>query len=158
MWQFTRQKRRKTNMPYFNIWFLYFYHISSVKKLVHFQCRWRAANVDQCSALMTIEQWDFFSVPHLLWHWASVYNGHLRRPVTLTPSAKHSAMELSLPVLTTSVCGDWDSHIQPSACEANALTHCVIAAVHVLRDDFTGRPLEWDHINPNPRVTAVMAC
>ena len=26
------------------------------------------------SALMTIEQWGFFSVPHLLWHGASVYN------------------------------------------------------------------------------------
>ena len=27
-----------------------------------------------CSALMAIEQWGFFSVPHLLWHGASVYN------------------------------------------------------------------------------------
>ena len=26
----------------------------------------------------------FFSVPHLLWHGASAYNGHLRGPVTLT--------------------------------------------------------------------------
>ena len=38
-----------------------------------------------CSALMTIEQWGFFSVPHLLWHGTSVCNGHLRGPVTLTP-------------------------------------------------------------------------
>ena len=29
-------------------------------------CRWRATNFDQCSALMAIEQWGFFSVPHLL--------------------------------------------------------------------------------------------
>ena len=36
-----------------------------------------------------IEQWGFFSVPHLLWHWASVYNGHLRGPVTLVPIAEH---------------------------------------------------------------------
>ena len=34
-------------------------------------------------ALMAIEQWGFFSVPHLLWHWAYVYNGHLRGPVIL---------------------------------------------------------------------------
>ena len=27
---------------------------------------------------MAIEQWGFFSVPHPLWHGASVYNGHLR--------------------------------------------------------------------------------
>ena len=29
---------------------------------------------DLCSALMSFEQWGFFSVPHLLWHGASVYN------------------------------------------------------------------------------------
>ena len=28
--------------------------------------RWRAANFDLCSAIMAIEQWGFFSVPHLL--------------------------------------------------------------------------------------------
>ena len=33
--------------------------------------RWRAANFDLCSALMAIEQWEFFSVPHLLWHGSS---------------------------------------------------------------------------------------
>ena len=48
------------------------------------RCRWRAANFEICSALMAIEQWGFFSVPHLLWHWASIYNGHLRGPVTHT--------------------------------------------------------------------------
>ena len=42
-------------------------------------CRRRAANFDLCSALMTIEQWGFFSVPHLLWHGASVYNGNLSK-------------------------------------------------------------------------------
>ena len=49
--------------------------------------RWRAANFDLCSALMAIEQWGFFSVPHL-WHGPSVYNGHLRGPATshLLPS------------------------------------------------------------------------
>ena len=30
--------------------------------------RWMDANFDLCSALMAIEQWGFFSVPHLLWH------------------------------------------------------------------------------------------
>ena len=50
-------------------------------------CRWRAANFDLCSALKAIEQWGFFILPHLLWHGASVYNGHLWGPVTLTPIA-----------------------------------------------------------------------
>ena len=63
--------------------------------------RWRAATFDICSALMVIEHLRFFSVPHLLWHGASVYNGHLRGPVTLTPTAELLAVELTLPVLTT---------------------------------------------------------
>ena len=60
-------------------------------------------NFDLCSALMhmAIEQWGFISVPHLLWHGASVYNGHLRGPMTLTPIAERLAVELSLPVFTT---------------------------------------------------------
>ena len=37
---------------------------------------------------MAIVQWGFFSVPHLLWHEASFYDGHLRGPVTLTPNAE----------------------------------------------------------------------
>ena len=54
---------------------------------------WRAANFDLCSAPMAIEQWGFFSVPHLLWQGASVFNGHLRGPVTLTSIANCSAVE-----------------------------------------------------------------
>ena len=50
---------------------------------------WRASNFDLCSALMAIEQWGFFRVPRLLWHGASVYNGHLRGPVTLSPIETH---------------------------------------------------------------------
>ena len=92
-------------------------------------CWWRASNVDLCSALMAIRQWGFFSVPHLLWHGASVYNGHLRGPVTLTSIAERLAVELSLPVFTTYVCRGWDTNTQPSACEANALAYCATAAV-----------------------------
>ena len=47
---------------------------------------------------------------HLLWHGASVYNGHLREPVTLTPIAERLALELLLPVFTTQVCQAWDSN------------------------------------------------
>ena len=55
-------------------------------------CRWRAANFDLCSALMAIEQWGFFSVSHLLWHGSSVYNGHLRGP--MTPACGANALPL----------------------------------------------------------------
>ena len=35
----------------------------------------------------------FFSVPHLLWHGASIYNGHLRGPETLAPIAKRLTVQ-----------------------------------------------------------------
>ena len=60
----------------------------------------KAANFDLYSALMTIEQWRFFSVPHLLWHGISVCLCHLQGPVTLTPIAERLAVELSLPAFT----------------------------------------------------------
>ena len=69
-------------------------------------CRWRASNFELCLALMAIEQWGFFNVPHLLRHGSTVYNGHLRGPVTLTPVAERLAVELSIPVFTTWVCRD----------------------------------------------------
>ena len=50
-----------------------------------YHCRWRAANFDLCSALMAIEHWGFFNVPHTLRLWPTVYNGNLWGPVTLTP-------------------------------------------------------------------------
>ena len=78
----------------------------------HHHCRWRIAHYDLCSALLAIEQWGYFRLPHLLWHGASVYNGHLWGPVTLTPIAEHWAVELSLPVLTTLDCRGWDSNIE----------------------------------------------
>ena len=84
--------------------------------------------IDQYSTLMVIEQWGFFSVPHELWHRASVYNGHLRGPLTLTPNAERLATVLSLLVLTSNVCRHLDSNSQPSACVVNALTHGANAA------------------------------
>ena len=98
-------------------------------------CRWRAANFDLCSAHMAIEQWGFFRVPHLLWHGASVYNGHLRGPVTLTPIAERLAVELSLPVFTTLNCRGWVSNTQPSACGANVLAHCATAVVSMVANE-----------------------
>ena len=53
----------------------------------------------------------------------SVYNGHIREPVTLTPSADRLAVELSLPVFTTYVCRGLDSNTQ------HALTYYATAAV-----------------------------
>ena len=56
---------------------------------------------DLYSALMIHWAVRFFSLPHLLWQEASVFNGHLRGHVTLTPVAELLAMELSLPNFTS---------------------------------------------------------
>ena len=53
-------------------------------------------------------------LPHLLLYGASVYNGHLRGPVTLTSFTERLAVELLLPVFTTKVCRDWDSKTKPN--------------------------------------------
>ena len=90
--------------------------------------RWRVAKFDLCSELMAIEQWGFFSVPLLLWHGTSVYNGHLRGPVTITLVAERLAVELSLLALATWISQGWDSNNKPSLCDTNALTDCVTAA------------------------------
>ena len=90
------------------------------------------ANFDLCSALMVIEQWGFFSVPHQLWHGASICNSHFRGPETLAHVAESLAVELSLPVFMTSVCHRWDSNTQPSASETNAQTDCATTAVRSL--------------------------
>ena len=38
-----------------------------------YHCRWRAEHFELYSALIAIEQWGFFYVPHLLWHGSSVF-------------------------------------------------------------------------------------
>ena len=43
----------------------------------------------------------FFSVPHILWHRTSVYNVHLWGQVTLKLNSEGLALELWLPLLTT---------------------------------------------------------
>ena len=66
----------------------------------HMQTSLPVKAIDLYSVFMAVElQWEFFSVPHLLWHGASIYDGHLLGPVTLTPVAERFAVELSLPVL-----------------------------------------------------------
>ena len=85
--------------------FVYLFGVFSLIWWPH-RYRWRAAKFNLFSALMAIERWCLFSVPLLLWHSyplypLSVYNSHLRGPVTLTPITEHLAAELSLPVLTT---------------------------------------------------------
>ena len=65
---------------------------------------------------------------HLLWQGTSVYNGHLREPVTLTIVAGRLSVKLSLPVLTTWACRGRDSNTKPAACETNALSDCATAA------------------------------
>ena len=59
-----------------------------------------ATNFDLYSALMAFEQLGS----------STLNNSHLRGPVTLTPVAECLAVELSLPILTTSLCPDRGSN------------------------------------------------
>ena len=89
---------------------------------------WRAANFDLCLALMAIEQWGFFSVPHLLWHGATVYNGHLWGRVTHTPIDECLAVVLSTCFYDLGLTHSMDLNTLPSAFMAYALTHCATDA------------------------------
>ena len=62
--------------------------------------RWRATNFYLYSALIAIEQWGFFNVPHLLWHRPTLYNAHLRGSVTLIPIAERFGSEAVTTVST----------------------------------------------------------
>ena len=79
-------------------------NFSLIWRLHHY--RWRAAIFNLCSALMAIEQWGLFNVPHLLRHGPIVYNGHLRGPGALTPVAERLTVELTLPVFTSVATGN----------------------------------------------------
>ena len=83
-------------------WFKHLYgclHILSHLKNVHFY-GYLTITFEMLHNL-TIEQWEFFGVPHLLWQATSAYNGHLRETVTLKPVEERLAVELSLSVFTT---------------------------------------------------------
>ena len=67
---------------------------------------WRWDAKDQYSALILIKQRGFFRVLHLLWHGSSVCMV-IHKSLTLTPVAEGLSVELSLPVLKTSVCRNW---------------------------------------------------
>ena len=62
---------------------------------------WKAAHFDLCSGHMIIEHGGFFNLPHLMWHGASVYNGHLCRHVTLKPIAERLVVEINVTNVTT---------------------------------------------------------
>ena len=72
------------------------------QSLIHY--KWKAAYFDTCSLLIVIEICRFFSVPHLLWHVASVYNCNFRWPVTFTPIAEVLSVDLSLSVFKRLKC------------------------------------------------------
>ena len=64
--------------------------------------------VKDCKFLPMLGAVIVLSVPQLLWHGASVYNGHLRGPMTLTSIAERLTVELLLSVLTNYVGRGWE--------------------------------------------------
>ena len=81
---------------------------------------------------MVIEQGEFLNVSHLLWHGTSVYNGHLREPLTLTCCQMFVSVTTCLKdmkCLTTEVRRHRDSNKRNSAWEANAVTNSATAVI-----------------------------
>ena len=98
------------------LWFYVpFENFSIIWRRHHY--RWRASYFDLYSALMVIEQWGFLSVPHLLWHAGYPFI------MVISEDPWHSHLLRSVEVYR-----GWDSNIQPSAREANALMDCATAA------------------------------
>ena len=94
------KRRTENGMKRENI-FVFFFVLGFFVPLENFSLiwrrnRWRAANFDLCSALMAIDQWRLFSMPHLLWHGASVIIVISKDPWQ-THIAERLAVELSLP-------------------------------------------------------------
>ena len=54
--------------------------------------------VKGCKFWHMLGTYGHWAVSVLLWHGASVYNGHLQGPVTLTPNAERLPVELWVPV------------------------------------------------------------
>ena len=85
--------------------------------------RVRPAKFDLWSALMAIEQWGFFSVLHLLWQGYQII-----MVISVDPWHSHllsSVWQWSYHYLFEDLgLLRWDSNTLPSACVANALTHC----------------------------------
>ena len=95
------------------------------------------------SAPLAIEQWGFFSAPHLLWHVTYVYKGYPWGPVTLTPVAECLTVELSLPVLTTKVSRGWDSNTRPTA---DCLRHSLVLQCLNVDDALSILKLVWSNM------------
>ena len=78
----------------------------------------KAVNFDLCSTLISIEQWGFLNVPHLLWNRPTLHNGHPRGPMTLTLVAERLAGAVTICVYDL---GLSQPKIEPRspACEAN---------------------------------------
>ena len=98
--------------------------------------RWRASIFLLYSTLMAIEHWGLFSLPHLLYHGTSVYNGHLRGPISITSAVEHLEVELPLPVYIWlwSVSTAWGFEHPTFPMRGERLTDCATAAVHYVRN------------------------
>ena len=112
--------------------------------------QWRAQNFDLWLALMAIVQWGFISVPHLLWHGASVYNGHLQRSVTHTHTCYQ---EFISGAVTTCIYDLGLSQLR----FAHALTDCAIDAA-CCRNKVQTRKPTFSFLITNRRNVCQLVC
>ena len=78
--------------------------------------------------------------------------------MTLTPNGRRSAVELSLPVLTTRVCRSWDSNTQHSTYGANAFNNCPTAAALLVGNFYLDKNAMGASLTCLRAVVLVPAC
>ena len=103
----------------------------SYEKWRRHRCRWRAANIDLCSALMAIQHGCSLAC-HTYCDTRHPFIIDLSE--TLDTHTMLSVWQWSCHY--DLVCRGWDSNTQPSTYGANALAHCATAAV--------SSPYEWN--------------
>ena len=111
------------------VWVVFFWGGGLFRVLVlHERCsliwrshhyRWLAANFDLHTVFIDIAQWEFVSVPNLLWNGTYNFNGYLWGYMTLTLVAERLAAELPITAISFMF-----FTAGFSACEAYTLTDC----------------------------------
>ena len=85
----------------------------------------------------------FFSVPHLLWHGASLCNGHLWGSLTLTPVPEHLSVDMSLPFFNDLGLSRLGFEHPAFRLQGQPLTHCATAAACWLRGSTQNTLFLW---------------
>lgn len=120
------------------IFCLFVYCFSSLFEIFSFirrdqQNHRRAAELDLCSALMAIKHWNFFGVPHLLWHGISVFKVIFEELVPFTTFVERlSIMHCLFWCFRT-----FETGSTPCSCKTNDKATCATVVAYLCNEKHT---------------------